>query len=655
MIEMVKKLITLVGQILRATFTSGINAILDLIKYSGISTVPKPSVQARESTPLGPDAQSVNRWSVNGRIHPWGRPTSYWFEYGVTPAYGDKTPETYLPPRIGAYYRESWDKDNDLAGWNGNLGANTLTWKSGGVGGGGYVSYELGDVGGTDQAHEHGIGCNVLTHFVFTTEDIPDPEFPHKNFLGLAGGEPDFRGAKIKCYMRGSAQTQPPPGRPLNLKRAELTFWAQSAPPGVVKTGYTASNWAYTGVFLTDAVLAGGWQPVSYVLDNDTNAWTYAGYSTTLHGGNQSQYVYVPLDQVLRQLNLDIFHMMVLIDAAGGTDMTWGQLNFDELEIAYRNYSLLIPSNGGKLMAAPPGGDPPERLTDGWRNGTNRMWQSASFPSAALEFVYKLAGEFTIDVVQLHQNNEWPSEAVDVFTSPDGLSTPVTAVNWTLLFSDVIPQSHVAGPNFNYLLKNAKNWPGPVKASWIKVKIKSGYKPDAWGLGEIEVFGRGPLGLIAKTEHDWYGVTADLPNLEKDKTYYWKLIARSAGGTVEALGTPFKIPKTQAPLVKILRAFNIKDGTAKIEARVAPMGLATTYFFEYGTSVLYDTKMNVRSAGEQVTPRTVTDILGYDEVDPYDNVIASRPKLASNTDYYVRLTATNADGTAYATYSFKTP
>lgn len=655
MLEMLQRLVTLVDQIFRKTFAAGVNAILDWSKHSEISPNPKPSVQARGSTPLGPDARSISRWSVNGRIHPLGRPTSYWFEYGDTPGYGNKTPEIYLPPRIGAYYSESWEKG--LAGWIGNIGVSTLAHeKAGGVGGGGYVTYRLGDDGGTDQAHLDGIGCNVLAQCVFTSEDIPGAAYP--SFLGLGGGEPDFRGAKIKCSMRGRAQTPadaddpPPPDKPLNLKRAEVVFWAQSAPPGVVKTGEPSSNWAYTGALLTDALLVGSWQPVSYVLDNDTNAWTYAGYSNGY--GNQAKFIYIPLDQILRQLNLDIFHMVVLIDLPGGNDQTWGQLDFDELEIAYRNHSLLIPSNGGKLISAPPGGDP-TRLTDGWRNGANRMWQGARPPGGALEvgaleFVYQLAGAFTIDVVQLHQNDDKPSKDVDVFTSIDGST-------WTLLFSDAIPRTHVSGPNFNYLLKNAKDWTGPVTASWIKVTIRSGYQADEWGLGEIEVFGRGPLGPIAKTDHDWYGVTADLPNLEKDKTYYWKLVAKSTAGTVEAVGTPFTIPKTQAPLVKILRAFNVKDGKAKIEARIAPMGLTTEYYFEYGTSLSDATKMAVRGAGEQVTPRTVTEILGYEHKDPDGVVVAaaSWPQLLARTTYFVRLTATNDDGTASATYSFTTP
>ena len=33
-----------------------------------------------------------------------------------------------------------------------------------------------------------------------------------------------------------------------------------------------------------------------------------------------------------------------------------GAIDFDELTIAYRNYSLLLPPNGGKLVSAPAGG-----------------------------------------------------------------------------------------------------------------------------------------------------------------------------------------------------------------------------------------------------------------------------------------------------------
>src|SRR5713101_517971 len=69
-----------------------------------------PSVATRSAEPVG-----FETLTVNGRIQPRGRLTSYYFEYGPTKAYGKKTPVRPLPPRLAAFYHESWDAG--FGGW----------------------------------------------------------------------------------------------------------------------------------------------------------------------------------------------------------------------------------------------------------------------------------------------------------------------------------------------------------------------------------------------------------------------------------------------------------------------------------------------------------------------------------------------------------
>ena len=598
MIQALRRLISLTGQVILAGIGGSI-AVYELVatKWSGLWPLSKPHLQTRHDTPLGMKARSVN-----GRIHPWGRPTTYWFEYGETTAYGRRTPEAALPPRIGAYYRESWNAG--LAGWYGDINLTHLeAVQSGGVDGRGYVSYELGESTNIDAAHIDGIGSNILAQIAITGDSVPGVDN-----LALGGGEPDFRGAKIKCFVRGQN---------VDLRKSELAFWAQSAPPGVLKTGNPASNWAYTGAYLTDALQSGNWEPVSYTLDNDTNSWSYAGCRV---GVNEAQYIYMPLDQVLSHLNLDMFHMLALFDSGSSADRPYGRIDFDEFELAYRNHSVLLPSNGGTLVSAPLGGDPPSRLTDGWRNGANHTWRSALSPTAPLEFVYKLAKTVAVHVVQIHQNPDWPSKEVEVFTSLNG-------VDWTLLFGDVIPATHPSGPNFMYVLKNVSD--APVNANWIRVRINSGYQDSAWGLGEIQVFGRG---AIFKTDYDWYSVTADLEDLQPGKAYHWRLVAKSDAGIVKSADKTFVMPADDAPWVKTLRASRIGGRKARLEGRIDPMGLATSYYFEYGPTPDYGMQTTERYGGVQITPRTVTDIV---------------EGLTSGVRYHVRLVARNATGTTF--------
>ena len=76
-----------------------------------------------------------------------------------------------------------------------------------------------------------------------------------------------------------------------------------------------------------------------------------------------------------------------------------GAVDFDELTIAYRNYNLLLPGNGGKLLSSPPGSDDASRLTDGWRHGPGRQWRSAADPAGPQEFVWAFDRPVTVTAV----------------------------------------------------------------------------------------------------------------------------------------------------------------------------------------------------------------------------------------------------------------
>src|SRR5437867_3028296 len=69
-----------------------------------------PTVSTRPAQALGQTAMTVNR-----SIQPYGLPTTYHFEYGPTDRYGSKTATVALPPRLAAYYHESFD--DGPGGW----------------------------------------------------------------------------------------------------------------------------------------------------------------------------------------------------------------------------------------------------------------------------------------------------------------------------------------------------------------------------------------------------------------------------------------------------------------------------------------------------------------------------------------------------------
>ena len=97
---------------------------------SGEPERPGPDSAPTVTTGLG-SALGTRALTVNGSLHPHGEPTTYYFEYGTTKDYGFRTAERPLPPRLAAYYHESWD--DGLGGWDSWL--NQSLFASGGPSG----------------------------------------------------------------------------------------------------------------------------------------------------------------------------------------------------------------------------------------------------------------------------------------------------------------------------------------------------------------------------------------------------------------------------------------------------------------------------------------------------------------------------------------
>jgi hypothetical protein len=164
---------------------------------------PAPEVETLPATLLG-----IHGLTVNGRIQPHGLPATYHFEYGPTAAYGLNTPEKPLPPKLAAYYRESWDE-----GWNGWMSWDTrLQHFSDGGALRGYIRYS--GCPRDDHNHDDGIGTVHLAQYMYPGRiELSVPS------AYLAAGDPDFRDAKIKIAIRGIDW------RP---NGTELMWWSQS-------------------------------------------------------------------------------------------------------------------------------------------------------------------------------------------------------------------------------------------------------------------------------------------------------------------------------------------------------------------------------------------------------------------------------------------
>ncbi len=123
-------------------------------------------------------------------------------------------------------------------------------------------------------------------------------------------------------------------------------------------------------------------------------------------------------------------------------------------------------------------------------------------------------------------------------------------------------------------------------------------------------------------------VSAPVTGLTTGRLYHFRLVASSDAGT--SRGADETVLPTAVPTVVTKAASSIRDTTAQLNGTVDPNGLATTAYFEYGTSTAYGTKTAAKSAGSGTSTRSMSADIGG---------------LTGATTYHYRFVATSAAGT----------
>jgi hypothetical protein len=464
--------------------------------------------------PTSTGLPTIHGFTVNARVQPHARPAVWRVEYGPTEAYGAVTPDRALPGRLDAWFAESWEDGTN--GWLAGIGGEQLSHHpTGGPTGGAFVRYTDDGGAGNDTNHYDGIGAIHLGPYAYignyTSAEVPP--------LYLGGGFPDLRGARFEAQLRGVGW---------DARGTELGTWVQGSRDtyavDLVPELLRRPNWAHTGELQTAHLASGAWEAASWTLRNRSEDWTFGGS----YGGRMT-YDYGELDSLLSAVDINVFALQILyVDIF---DLPSGSWDMADLQITYRQHSVLAPSNGGTLVAEPAGGTGAELLTDGWRNGAGRQWRSAATPKGPVEFEYALAQPITLRTLNVHNATEYPSERVQVEVSDDGGTT------WTLVATGRLPDTHPFGPNYLFLHADAWELDSDGVAAWVplhdtpidrlRVRILSGYQDEHWGLGEIEAFGEGAL---EETDDDWYDLTQDI--LTEPGTWHFRVIAETDAGLV---------------------------------------------------------------------------------------------------------------------------
>ncbi len=126
------------------------------------------------------------------------------------------------------------------------------------------------------------------------------------------------------------------------------------------------------------------------------------------------------------------------------------------------------------------------------------------------------------------------------------------------------------------------------------------------------------------------GVSQPLNGLAASTTYHYRVVATNASGTVAGHDATFATTATPAPAVSTGSASSVGSSSATLTGSLNPEGVATTYYFQYGSTSAYGSKSAVQSAGSGTSTQAVS---------------APVSGLAANTTYHYRLLASSSGGT----------
>lgn len=147
-------------------------------------------------------------------------------------------------------------------------------------------------------------------------------------------------------------------------------------------------------------------------------------------------------------------------------------------------------------------------------------------------------------------------------------------------------------------------------------------------------------GTVAQTTYNRWGDYALLSvDPADDQTFWFTSEYVKTGGTNKGSKiASFKFGND--PAVVTLAATLVTGTSATINGTVNPNGLATTYYFEWGTTPSYGNTTTTASAGSGTTAVAVS---------------ANLISLTGGTTYHFRLAGTNSDGTSYGSDLTFTP
>jgi hypothetical protein len=146
--------------------------------------------------------------------------------------------------------------------------------------------------------------------------------------------------------------------------------------------------------------------------------------------------------------------------------------------------------------------------------------------------------------------------------------------------------------------------------------------------GKTTTYGTKTTAGNAGSGTDPTNVSAAISGLTTGQVYHFRLDATSDAGTV--MGADMSFTPSGGPTVTTKAASSIASTSARLNGAVNPNGVATTYYFDYGTSTAYGSKTAVATVGSGTSTKNVSA-----------TVTGLRPGV-----YHFRLVAMSTAGTS---------
>ncbi len=158
--------------------------------------------------------------------------------------------------------------------------------------------------------------------------------------------------------------------------------------------------------------------------------------------------------------------------------------------------------------------------------------------------------------------------------------------------------------------------------------------------GTSDAYGLTTASRTTGAGDDPIAVSFVLSRLTANTVYHYRLVATNAAGIARTADRTFRTDSVLAPVVRTGAAGPVAARAATVTGTVNPRGRATTFRFEYGKGTKLDRRTGRVPVGDGTAQVAVAALL----------------KLAPDTTYSFRLTATNSAGTRRgARRSFRTP